>query len=58
MLQRFIRERAVDPALDVEEISALMAKRTPGKSGRDLVMLVRRAWSARSCSGILPRTRA
>ncbi len=43
ILKRLIAERAVDPALDVEEISAVLAKRLSRKSGRDLVMLVNRA---------------
>ncbi|MDB6061140.1 MAG: ftsH 2 [Verrucomicrobiaceae bacterium] len=43
MLKRLIAERAVDPAMDVEEISALLAKRLNRKSGRDLVSLISRA---------------
>lgn len=43
ILKRLISERTVDPELDVEEISALLSKRTARKSGRDLVMLVNRA---------------
>src|SRR5207249_4631705 len=48
MLKRLIAERAVDPALDVEEISAVLAKRLSRKSGRDLVMLVNRAMERRA----------
>jgi SpoVK/Ycf46/Vps4 family AAA+-type ATPase len=43
LLIRLIRERPTDPALDVDEIAVLMAKRLNRKSGRDLVMLVNRA---------------
>jgi SpoVK/Ycf46/Vps4 family AAA+-type ATPase len=43
MLKRLIGERAVDPALDIEGISSVLAKRLDRKSGRDLVMLVNRA---------------
>jgi SpoVK/Ycf46/Vps4 family AAA+-type ATPase len=43
MLKRLLRERSIDPALDIEEISALLAKRLVHKSGRDLVMLLNRA---------------
>jgi len=37
---RLLRERPVDPAMDCEEVAALVAKRTQGRSGRDLVKLV------------------
>jgi SpoVK/Ycf46/Vps4 family AAA+-type ATPase len=43
MLRRLIAERPADPSLDVEEVSALLARRLARKSGRDLVMLVNRA---------------
>jgi SpoVK/Ycf46/Vps4 family AAA+-type ATPase len=43
MLKRLIAERTVDPALDIDEVSAYLAKRLNRKSGRDLVSLVSRA---------------
>jgi SpoVK/Ycf46/Vps4 family AAA+-type ATPase len=43
MLKRLLSERDVDPALDIDEISAILAKKLNRKSGRDLVMLVNRA---------------
>ena len=43
ILKRLIGERPCDPALDVEEASAFLAKRLNRKSGRDLVMIVNRA---------------
>ncbi|WP_175596955.1 AAA family ATPase [Peristeroidobacter soli] len=43
LLKRFIAERPLDPALDVEEIAAFLAKRLNRKSGSDLSMLVKRA---------------
>jgi SpoVK/Ycf46/Vps4 family AAA+-type ATPase len=43
ILKRLLAERPCDPALDVEEISAFLAKRLNRKSGRDLVMMVNRA---------------
>ncbi|MBL8270650.1 AAA family ATPase, partial [Steroidobacter sp.] len=43
LLKRFIAERPIDPALDVEEIAAFLAKRLNRKSGSDLSMLVKRA---------------
>jgi SpoVK/Ycf46/Vps4 family AAA+-type ATPase len=43
LLKRLLTERTLDSALDVEEVTAYIAKRLKGKSGRDLVMLVNRA---------------
>lgn len=43
LLVRFIAERPVDPALDVAEVAAFLAKRLNRKSGSDLSMLVKRA---------------
>lgn len=43
MLKRLLLERSIDPTLDIDEISALLAKRLVRKSGRDLVMLLNRA---------------
>ncbi len=43
MFKRLLAERVLDPALDINEISTLLAKQTKGKSGRDLVMFVNRA---------------
>lgn len=40
ILVRLLRERPVDPAMNLEEVAALVAKRTARKSGRDLVNLV------------------
>ncbi len=42
-----IRERkAVDPALNIDEVAALMAQRTDGQSGRSLLGIVENAMSA------------
>jgi SpoVK/Ycf46/Vps4 family AAA+-type ATPase len=43
ILKGAIRSRSVDPTLDIDEISALLAKKTSRKSGRDLVHLVANA---------------
>lgn len=43
LLARILREQPLDPAMDVEEVAAQVAKRTNRKSGRDLVKLVERA---------------
>lgn len=43
ILKRLLAERPCDPALDVEEVSAFLARRLPRRAGRDLVMLVQRA---------------
>jgi SpoVK/Ycf46/Vps4 family AAA+-type ATPase len=38
-----LKEKTLEPGLNVEEVAALMAKRLPGRSGRALVKLVDRA---------------
>ena len=43
LLQRFIRERPLDPALDVEEVAAFLAKRLNRNSGSALSDIVKRA---------------
>lgn len=43
LLKRFIAERPIDPALDVDAVAAALAKRLNRKSGSDLSMLVKRA---------------
>jgi SpoVK/Ycf46/Vps4 family AAA+-type ATPase len=43
ILERLMAERPCDPALDVEETAAFLAKRLNRKSGRDLVQIVNRA---------------
>ena len=43
ILKRVLREKPLEPGLDVDEIAAAMAKLTPGMAGRDLLKLVGRA---------------
>ena len=43
ILKRLLAERPCDPALDVEDLSAFLAKRLNRKSGRDLVKIIDRA---------------
>jgi len=43
LLKRFIAERPVDPAMDIDEVAGYLAKRLNRKSGSDLSMLVKRA---------------
>ena len=43
LLKRFIRERPLDPTLDIEEISAFLAKRLNRNSGSALSDIVKRA---------------
>jgi SpoVK/Ycf46/Vps4 family AAA+-type ATPase len=43
ILKRLLAERIVDPAMNVDEVTATMAQNLKGKSGRDLVKLVDRA---------------
>ena len=56
ILKRLIGERPYDAALDVEEISAFLAKRLNRKSGRDLVMLVNRAMERAVAESDSPET--
>jgi SpoVK/Ycf46/Vps4 family AAA+-type ATPase len=43
ILKRVLREKPLEPGLDVNEIAATMAKLTPGMAGRGLLKLVGRA---------------
>jgi SpoVK/Ycf46/Vps4 family AAA+-type ATPase len=43
ILKRLLNEKPLDEGFDIEEVSALLAKRLNRKSGRDLVSLVNRA---------------
>jgi SpoVK/Ycf46/Vps4 family AAA+-type ATPase len=45
ILKRILRERPLDPAADLERVAAAIAKKTPGMSGRDLLMLAKKAAS-------------
>jgi SpoVK/Ycf46/Vps4 family AAA+-type ATPase len=45
ILKRVLREKPLEPGLDVDEIAATMARLTPGMAGRGLVKLVGRAAS-------------
>jgi SpoVK/Ycf46/Vps4 family AAA+-type ATPase len=56
ILKRLLAERPCDPALDVAEISAFLAKRLNRKSGRDLVMMVNRAMERAATDSDSPET--
>jgi SpoVK/Ycf46/Vps4 family AAA+-type ATPase len=43
LLRRSLADKPRDPALDIEEISAYLAKRLKGRSGRELTKLIDRA---------------
>ena len=56
ILKRLLAERPCDPALDVEETCAFLAKRLNRKSGRDLVMIVNRAMERAATESDSPET--
>ncbi|HEX4269617.1 MAG TPA: AAA family ATPase [Steroidobacteraceae bacterium] len=56
ILKRLLAERPCDPALDVDEVCAFLAKRLNRKSGRDLVMIVNRAMERAATESDSPET--
>ncbi|HEY1890898.1 MAG TPA: AAA family ATPase [Steroidobacteraceae bacterium] len=56
ILKRLLSEKPCDPALDVEETCAFLAKRLNRKSGRDLVKIVDRAMERAATESDSPET--
>jgi SpoVK/Ycf46/Vps4 family AAA+-type ATPase len=56
ILKRLLAEKPCDPALDVAETSAFLAKRLNRKSGRDLVKIVDRAMERAATESDSPET--